>query len=465
MSTSAIQDVFKRYDVRGIYPSELDEDVAFQIGKYFVRLLKAKTVAVGRDMRVSGIKLFDALAAGITESGATVVDIGLVSTDALYFAVGNYGYDGGIMITASHNPAEYNGMKFTGKNAEALSLETGLSEIRDQIVSKQTYKPDSALSSSTDRQSSNSNAPKTANIVERDVLDDFAKHCLSFIDPKKIKPFKIAIDAGNGMGGKIVPPVFKHLPCEVIPLFFELDGSFPNHPANPLDPENMRALQSAVLKNGCDLGIAFDGDADRMFILDENANLITGDIVTALVAINILQHNPGQKILYNVVCSQTVPEVVAANNGIPRRSPVGHSLIKKIMRDEDIIFGGEHSGHFYFRDNWYADSGMIALLQCLQVFSESGKKVSEIISPIDTRFRSGEINRTVADIPAAIKKLENHFKDAKLDYLDGVTVQYPDWWMNIRSSNTEPLLRINIEAKDRIVMEERLQEVLALAGD
>jgi phosphomannomutase len=453
MSTSAIHDVFKRYDVRGVYPSELDEDIAFQIGKYFVQLLNAKTVAVGRDMRASGAKLFEALAAGITESGAMVVDIGLVSTDALYFAVGKFGYDGGIMITASHNPAEYNGMKFTGKNAEALSLETGLSEIRDQIVSKQTYKPNS--------QSASTNA----DVVERDVLDDFAKHCLSFIDPTKIKPFKIAIDAGNGMGGKIVPPVFKHLPCEVIPLFFELDGSFPNHPANPLDPENMLALQSAVLKNKCDLGIAFDGDADRMFILDEKANMITGDIVTALVAINTLKQNPGQKILYNVVCSQIVPEVVSANNGIPRRSPVGHSLIKKIMRDEDIIFGGEHSGHFYFRDNWYADSGMIALLQCLQVFSESGKKVSEIISPIDTRFRSGEVNRTVADIPAAIKKLEEHFKDGELDYLDGVTVRFPDWWMNIRSSNTEPLLRINIEAKDRIVMEERLQEVLALAGD
>jgi len=382
MRTQAIQDVFKRYDVRGIYPSELDEDMAYQIGKYFVQLLDAKTVAVGRDMRVSGLKLFDALAAGISDSGASVIDIGLVSTDGLYFTVGKYGYDGGIMITASHNPAEYNGMKFTGKNAEALSLETGLSKIRDQIIPKKIDRS-SMHDLSSDKGAIGAKKP---NIIERNVLEDFADHCLSFIDPKKIKPFKIAIDAGNGMGGQIVPPVFRHLPCEVIPLFFELDGSFPNHPANPLEPENLRALQSAVLKNGCDLGVAFDGDADRMFILDEKANLITGDIVTALVAINTLKSNPGQKILYNVVCSETVPEVVTAHHGIPRRSPVGHSLIKKIMRDEDIIFGGEHSGHFYFRDNWYADSGMIALLQCLQLFSESESKVSEIISPIDLRF-------------------------------------------------------------------------------
>ncbi|CAN5496803.1 phosphomannomutase/phosphoglucomutase [soil metagenome] len=453
MSTTTIQDVFKRYDVRGIYPSELNEELAYQIGIQFVKLLDAKTVAVGRDMRISGPQLFEALAAGITDGGASVVDIGLVSTDALYFAVGQYAYDGGIMLTASHNPAEYNGMKFTGRDAEALSLETGLSQIRDAIASGASDK------SQTYKQRSANNASKPTRI-ERDVLEDFAAHCLSFIDVSKVKPFKIAIDAGNGMGGKIIPPVFKHLPCEIIPLYFELDGNFPNHPANPLEPENIRDLQAAVIKHDCDLGVAFDGDADRMFVLDEKGNLVTGDIVTALVAINILKHNPGQAVLYNVVCSKTVPEIISANGGTPRRAPVGHSLIKKIMREEDIIFGGEHSGHFYFRDNWYADSGMIALLQCLQVFSEAGKKVSEIISPIDKRFRSGEVNRKVKDIPAALAKLEAQHQLAELDHLDGVTITYPDWWMNIRSSNTEPLLRINIEADSEAVMTAKLNEVL-----
>jgi phosphomannomutase len=454
--TEAIQDLFKRYDVRGKYPSELNEEMAYQIGFHFVELLKAKTVAIGRDMRISGPQLFEALAAGIADRGADVIDIGLVSTDTLYFAVGKYGYDGGIMLTASHNPAEYNGMKFTGPNAEALSLETGLAQIRDAIAS------DTSDKSPIYQKRALAKSGATGDRTARDVLVEFAQHCLSFIDPKKIKPFKIAIDAGNGMGGKIIPPVFKHLPCVIVPLYFELDGSFPNHPANPLEPENIRDLQAAVLEHKCDLGVAFDGDADRMFILDENANLVSGDIVTALVAINTLKLNPGQTILYNVVCSATVPEVITANKGNPRRAPVGHSLIKKIMRDEDIIFGGEHSGHFYFRDNWYADSGMIALLQCLQVFSESGKPVSESISPIDKRFRSGEINRTVSDIPAAIAKLERHFEDAKLDYLDGVTVQYPDWWMNVRSSNTEPLLRVNIEADSESIKDQRMSEVLKL---
>lgn len=457
MSTTTIQDVFKRYDVRGVYPSELNEELAYQIGIQFVKLLNAQTVAVGRDMRVSGPQLFQALAAGIADGGASVIDIGLVSTDALYFAVGKFAYDGGIMLTASHNPAEYNGMKFTGRDAEALSLETGLAQLRDAIASGATDK-----SKTYKNRSANDASP--SKIIERDVLEEFAAHCLSFIDAAKVKPFKIAIDAGNGMGGKIIPPVFKHLPCEIIPLYFELDGNFPNHPANPLEPENIRDLQAAVVKHKCDLGVAFDGDADRMFILDEKGNLVTGDIVTALVAINTLKHNPGQKVLYNVVCSKTVPEVIEANSGIPWRAPVGHSLIKKIMREEDIIFGGEHSGHFYFRDNWYADSGMIALLQCLQVFSESENKVSKIIAPIDKRFRSGEVNRKVSDIPAAITKLEAHHQGAELNHLDGVTISYPDWWMNIRSSNTEPLLRINIEADSAAVMNTKLKEVLDLLG-
>jgi phosphomannomutase len=446
MQTQLDTDIFKRYDVRGVYPTQLNEEMAYQVGRCFASMLAAKTIACGRDMRPSGVSLFEAFARGVTESGADVVDVGLVSTDALYFAVGKYGYDGGVMITASHNPARYNGMKFTGAKAQAISLDTGLADIRDRIQSGRL--PDKAA--------------KPGKIIRQEVLEDFAKHCLSFINPANVKPFKIAIDAGNGMAGKIVEPVFAHLPCQLIPLYFELDGNFPNHPASPLEPENMRDLQAAVLKHGCDLGVAFDGDADRMFLVDEKANLISGDIVTALVAMTTLRHYPGSKILYNIICSRSVPEVIERHGGIPRRSPVGHSLIKKMMADEDIRFGGEHSGHFYFKDNWYADSGMIALMQCLEAFSERDKPVSEIIAPIDTRFRSGEINSEVTDITGKLKKLEERHKKAQLDYFDGLTISYPDCWMNIRASNTEPLLRLNVEGDTRAVMEKHRDEALAL---
>jgi phosphomannomutase len=446
MQTQANTAIFKSYDVRGIYPSELNEDIAYQIGRCFVPLLKAKSVVVGRDMRPSGRLLFEAFARGATEAGADVTDIGMVSTDALYFAVGKYGYDGGVMITASHNPAQYNGMKFTREEAQAISFETGLSDIRDQIVSGAVPPK----------------APTPGRVSQRSVLDDFAEHCLSFVDPAKIRPFKVAIDAGNGMAGETVPHVFKKLPCEVIPLYFELDGSFPNHPASPIEPENMADLQAAVRKHHCDLGVAFDGDADRMFIVDEKGDLIDGSTVTALVALNTLKHHPGSKILYNLICSRSVPELISKNGGIPIRSQVGHSLIKKTMREQDIIFGGEHSGHFYFKNNWYADSGMIALMQCLELFSEAGRPVSEVIAPIDTRFRSGEINSTVKDIPAKLQQIQDHYKDASIDHLDGVTIAYPHWWMNIRPSNTEPLLRLNVEGDTKELMERHRDEALAL---
>ena len=438
--------IFKSYDVRGIYPSELNDDVAYRIGRCFVPLLGARRIAVGRDMRPSGTALFEAFARGASEAGADVVDIGLVSTDAIYFAVGKFGFDGGVMITASHNPANYNGMKFTRALAEAISLETGLSQIRDCAISGELPPP----------------ASKPGTISQRDVLDDFAAHCLSFVDRKTIKPFKVAIDAGNGMAGKTVPYVFKSLPCEVLPLFFELDGTFPNHPASPIEPENMADLQAAVKRHGCDLGAAFDGDADRMFIVDEKGQIVDGSTVTALVALNVLKHHPGAKILYNLICSRSVPELVARAGGVPIRSQVGHSIIKKTMREQDIVFGGEHSGHFYFKDNWYADSGMIALMQCLEVFSEAGVPPSEVIAPIDTRFRSGEINTHVDDVAAKLALIEQHYRDAQIDHLDGVTVSYPDWWMNVRPSNTEPLLRLNVEGDTRELMEHHRDEALAL---
>lgn len=446
--------IFKSYDVRGIYPSEIDDDVAYAIGRCFVPLLAEDRpasalrphVAMGRDMRPSGVRLCEGFARGATEAGADVSDIGLVSTDALYFAVGELDLDGGVMITASHNPAQYNGMKFTRERAQAIALDTGLATIRDRLLAGM-LPPKAARAGTTSH---------------RNVLEDFAEHCLSFVDRKKIKPLRIAVDAGNGMAGETIPHVFKSLPCEVLPLYFELDGSFPNHPASPIEPENMIDLQAAVRKHGCDLGVAFDGDADRMFLVDENGRLIDGSTTTALVALNTLKRHPGAKILYNLICSRSVPELIARAGGVPIRSKVGHSIIKAVMREQDIVFGGEHSGHFYFRDNWYADSGMIALLQCLELLSEANEPVSRQIAPIDTRFRSGEINSTVDDADAKLADLERRFAGAEIDRLDGLTIAYPDWWMNVRPSNTEPLLRLNVEGDTQAAMEQHRDEVLEL---
>ena len=446
MSTFAVPDIFKSYDIRGIYGSELSDELAYNIGRAFVAELGVTSIVVGRDMRPSGENLFAAFARGATEAGADVTDIGLVSTDALYFAVGAYDFESGVMITASHNPAQYNGMKMTRDRAQAISLDTGLAAIRDRIASGRLGDV----------------AAKPGTISHRDVLDAFAAHCLRFVEPGSIKPFKIAIDAGNGMAGLTVPYVFKHLPCRVLPMYFELDGTFPNHPASPIEPENMVDLQKAVVENRCDLGVAFDGDADRMFIVDEKGGLVGGDIVTALVAINTLRRNPGAKILYNLICSRSVPEQIERHGGISVRSQVGHSLIKKTMRDEDVVFGGEHSGHFYFRDNWFADSGMIALLACLEVFSDANKPVSEVIAPIDNRFRSGEINSRVSDIPGTLAKLAERYSGGGIDHLDGLTIVYPDWWMNVRPSNTEPLLRLNVEGDSRETMERNRDAALAL---
>ncbi|MGH7706569.1 MAG: phosphomannomutase/phosphoglucomutase [Vulcanimicrobiaceae bacterium] len=445
MTETIAQHIFKSYDVRGIYPNELSDAFAERIGRGFVDELGARSIAIGRDMRPSGESLFAAFARGATAGGADVTDIGLVSTDALYFAVGKFGFDGGVMITASHNPAAYNGLKMTRSQAQAIALETGLGAIRDRAVRGEFASP-----------------ARIGTIVKRDVLAAFAGHCLSFINPATIRPFKIAIDAGNGMAGKTVPEVFKRLPCEVVPLYFDLDGTFPNHPASPIEPENMVDVQRAVREHGCDLGVAFDGDADRMFLVDETGGLVGGDMVTALVGLNTLKRNPGAKILYNLICSRSVPEAIERAGGIPVRSPVGHSLIKKIMRDENIVFGGEHSGHFYFRDNWFADSGMIALLQCLEVFSDAGKPVSAVVAPIDRRSRSGELNSRVHDIPGKLRELETKYADATIDRLDGLTIEYPGWWLNVRPSNTEPLLRLNVEGDTKPLMERHRDEALAL---
>ncbi|MGI8403311.1 MAG: phosphomannomutase/phosphoglucomutase [Thermomicrobiales bacterium] len=445
----SVGDLFKAYDVRGLVPRELTPDIAYRIGRAIVAFLDVPQVVVGRDMRVSGPTLSAALIDGIRDQGADAIDIGLVSTDTLYFAVGKYGYPAGVMITASHNPAAYNGFKICKEEARALSMDTGIGDIRDLTVSGEFPAPRS---------------DKRGDLQQRDVIDAYAEHALSIIDVNTIEPLKIAVDAGNGMAGLLVPRVLKNLPCEIIPLYFELDGTFPNHEANPIEPENVRDLQRTVIDQQCDLGIAFDGDADRMFLIDEHGTFIGGDMTTAMVSIQMLKKHPGSAIVYNLICSRTVPEVISEQGGIPIRSRVGHSFIKAIMRENDAVFGGEHSGHFYFRDNWYADSGLIAVLTVLELISEDGESLSEILKPIDNRVRSGEINSEVADIKAVIARVESTYEaqGAEIDHLDGLTVGFDDWWFNLRGSNTQPLLRLNVEADEKALLDEKTAEVLKL---
>ncbi len=439
--------IFSAYDVRGIYPDDFNEEAAYRTARAMVQFLGVDTVAVGRDMRLSSPALAAAIIRGITEQGADAVDLGMTTTDELYFAVGNYGYPAGVMITASHNPAQYNGMKMCKAGAVALSSETGVQQIRDLALSADFATPG-----------------RTGTASARDVTDAFIEHCLSFIDVANIKPYKIAVDAGNGMAGMIMPRVFQHLPCELVPLYFELDGSFPNHQASPIEPENTAELRRVVVAQHCDLGVAFDGDADRMFLISEKGELLGGDMVTALVAQSLLRRNPGATILYNLISSRSVPEVIEQNGGKAIRTRVGHSFIKAQMRAENAIFGGEHSGHFYFRDNWYADSGLIAFLIVLELISVSDQTVSQLLKPVDTRFRSGEINTKVSDVKAKLAAVESEYqaRGASIDHLDGVTVSYPSWWANIRPSNTEPLLRLNVEGDTPDEMERQRDEVLAL---
>ncbi len=441
----AIETVFKAYDVRGIYPTELDDDLAYRIGRAYALFLNPRRVVVGRDMRLSSPALAEAIIRGLVDQGVDVTDVGLVSTDALYFAVGKFQFDGGIMVTASHNPPEYNGFKLCREEARALSMETGIATIRDLVLRGEFPEPE-----------------RRGTIATQDILDDFANHVLSFIDVSVIKPFRIVVDAGNGMGGVIAPKVLGRLPVTIIPLYFELDGSFPHHVPNPIEPENVRDLQRAILEQHADFGIAFDGDADRMFILDEQARLVGGDMVTALVAKALLQKHPGARIVYNLICSRAVPEVIRQYGGVPIRSRVGHSFIKALMREHDAIFGGEHSGHFYFRDNWYADSGIIAAVTVLELLSREGVTVSQAIAPIDRYYRSGEINVEARDFSAVLTALEEHFRDGQIDHLDGLTVEYPDWWFNARPSNTQPLLRINVEANTPELLQQKLEEVLTI---
>lgn len=439
------QKIFKAYDIRGTYPDQVNEEIAYKVGRALVKYLKPKKVAVGQDMRLSSPALYEWLTRGIAEGGGDVIDLGLVSTDCLYFAVGKFGYDAGVMITASHNPPEYNGFKMCRKEAVPLSGEAGIDQIK-ALVLKDDFPP----------------AKKLGKIEKHDVDSAYIQHLLSFVDKNKIKPFKIVIDAGNGMAGKIIPTLFSHLRCEVIPMFFELDGSFPHHLASPIEPENIAPLREKVLAEKADLGAAFDGDADRMFLVDEKAVPLGGDMVTAMVAKNLLKKEKDATILYNLICSKAVPQIIESSGGKAIRTRVGHALIKPLMKKYNAVFGGEHSGHFYFRNNWFADSGLIALLVCLELISEENKPLSVLVKSIDPYFRSGEINSRVDDIPQKLKQIHKHYSSGKIDHLDGITIDFGDWWFNVRPSNTEPLLRLNLEATTKEKLEEKKEELLKL---
>src|SRR5919106_1421117 len=434
--------IFKAYDIRGVYPTELDEDVARRIGMAFAGFVEAPRLVTGRDMRTSSPDLCAAFIEGATGAGAEVIDVGLVSTDALYFASGILEVPGA-MFTASHNPARYNGLKLCRSKAAPIASDTGLEDIR-----KMAEDADEELHGGEAEQ--------------RDLLQDYAQHCRSFVDSGVLRPLKVAVDAGNGMAGRTVPIVFEPLPFEVIPLYFDLDGTFPNHPANPIEPENLVDLQRTVLEANCDIGIAFDGDADRVFLVDEKAQLISGSLTTALVAERLLKKTPGAGIIYNLICSWAVPEVIEENGGKPLPTRVGHSFIKQVMAETGAVFGGEHSGHYYFKDNFRADSGMIAALFVLEALSEADLPLSEVLEPFQRYVASGEINSEVADQQGMIRKLTDVYSEGRQDLSDGLTVEFDDWWFNCRPSNTEPLLRLNLEARTHELMEEKRDEVLAI---
>ena len=448
------ESIFKAYDIRGVYPDALDEEVARDVGRAFVQhlSLSGSRVVVARDMRLSGEALQKAFIEGVTESGADVLDLGLVSTDALYFAVGHLEEPGGAMITASHNPKEYNGLKLCREDAIALSGDEGIGQIRDLITSGKLSGP----------------AEYAGSVEEDDLTDEYADHCVSFIETDGLRPLKIVVDAGNGMAGKMLPPVFEKLPFEYVPMYFELDGSFPNHPPNPIEPENVEELQKRVVEEGADFGASFDGDADRCFVIDEQGNIVSGDLLATLVAKNVLEKQPGATILYSAVCSKALPELVDEEGGKAIRTQAGHSIIKPQMRKNDAAFGAEHSGHFYFRDNYFADSGIIAMLTVAELVARQEKPISELLDPIDPYTRSGEINSEVEDTDSVIQKVEESYAEdekVEIDHLDGLTVDCGNWWFNLRPSNTEPLLRLNVEAETAETMQQKRDEVLELIQD
>jgi phosphomannomutase len=439
--------VFKAYDVRGIYPSELDEEGAYAIGRAFVEQFEPKRVAVGRDMRVSSPSMAEAVTRGASEGGADVLDLGLVGTEMVYFAVGELGLDGGIAVTASHNPKEYTGMKIVRGGALPVGGESGLLEIRDRALS---------LSGPTQGLS-------PGQVQRYDIWEQYVERVLSFVDVEAIAQLKVVVDAANGMAGVMLPPVLARVPqVETVRCYFEPDGAFPNHEPNPLLPENREFIVSKTLEEQADFGVAFDGDADRCFFVDDSGEFVPGDFVTALFAELVLEKEPGAKIIYDVRASWAVPETIERAGGIQLMNRVGHAYIKHRMREEHAAFGGEVSGHYYFRDFSQADSGVVPFLLMLELLSKRGQKLSEILRPFrDTYFITGELNTPVPDVDAKLQELEERFgKQSRVSHLDGVSIDAEDWHMNVRPSNTEPLLRLNLEARSQDLMERKRDEVL-----
>jgi phosphomannomutase len=440
--------IFKAYDIRGLAPEQLNEDLARKIGAAFAAFAKSDRILLARDMRPSGVTLSQAFAEGATAQGVDVVDLGLASTDLLYFAAGRLDAPGA-MFTASHNPAQYNGIKLCLSGARPVGEDTGLGEIKAMVAAGGPTPPTGA---------------RAGTVTEQSLIGDFADHVRSFVDVGALKPMKVVADTANGMGGLVVPRVFEGLPVELEILFGELDGTFPNHPADPIQPENLRDLQARVLATGADVGLAFDGDADRVFLVDEKAQPVPGSLTTAMVAKSMLEKHPGATIIYNLICSKAVPEVIAENGGVAVRTRVGHSFIKATMAETGAVFGGEHSGHYYFADNYRADSGLIAAVVILELLSKSGLPLSEVRKPFERYAASGEINTEVPDPRAVIENVATSFDGAGavVDRLDGLTVDLGDWWFNLRPSNTEPLLRLNLEARTPDECEAHTAEVLKL---
>jgi phosphomannomutase len=436
--------IFKAYDVRGVVPEELNADVARRIGAAFAEWSAAPEILIGRDARLSSPELAGALIDGIASRGVDAVDLGLASTDLVYFASGSL-ERAAVMITASHNPKDYNGLKFCLPGAKPVGEGSGLEEIRALAE-----KGEAILGTGH------------GDVRQADLLDRYVDHVLGFVDVARIRPLRVAVDTANGMGGLVVPAVMERLPVTLHHLYPELDGTFPNHPADPIDPENQRDLKAAVLEQGADLGMAFDGDADRIFLVDEGANDVSGSLLTALVAVSMLGHEPGAKIVYNVICSWVVPEVIREHGGDPIRSRVGHSFIKQVMAETGAIFGGEHSGHYYFRKNFRADSGLIAGVIALGELSKETHPLSELLGPYRRYADSGEINLRVEDQEATIERVAEALADGRQDRLDGLTVEFDDWWCNVRPSNTEPLLRVNVEAKTDELLAQATRRVLSL---
>jgi phosphomannomutase len=439
---------FKAYDVRGIYREQLDEEGARAIGRAFVEVFQPKRIAVGHDMRVSSPSMAEAVIAGAAGAGADVLELGLVGTEMVYFAVGELGLDGGIAVTASHNPKEYTGMKIVREGALPVGGESGLLEIRDRAQ----------------REPEAGDGPD-GKVEPYDIWGQFVERVLSFVDPSAIEPLKVVIDAANGMAGAMLPPVLERLPqLEVVRCYFEPDGTFPNHEPNPLLPENREFIVGKTLEEGADFGVAFDGDADRCFFVDDSGEFVPGDFATALLAESVLAKEPGAKVIYDVRASWAVPQTIERAGGVPLVNRVGHAYIKHRMREEHAAFGGEVSGHYYFRDFSQADSGVVPFLLMLELVSQRGQKLSEILRPFRDRFFiTGELNTPVEDVDAKLRELEDRFgPEGRISQLDGLSVDADDWHFNVRPSNTEPLLRLNLEALDRALMERKRDEVLAV---